>query len=77
MINVLNTYFTSVFKTVVKNALDRQTLYFTAAFFPHQQTIHFLKTTRTKLAASVPYWWLLTSPVVDKTCGFLCKFKQS
>ena len=33
MKNVLNTYFTTVFKTVVKNVLDRQTLYFTIAFF--------------------------------------------
>ena len=35
--NVLNTYFTTVFKTVVKNVLDRQTLCFTVAIFSPHQ----------------------------------------
>ena len=35
--NVLNPYFSTVFKTVVKNALDRQTLYFTVANCVHYE----------------------------------------
>ena len=35
--NILNTYFSTVFKTVVKNVLDRQTLCFTVANFSAQQ----------------------------------------
>ena len=65
------TYFTTVFKTVVKNVLDRQTLYFTVALF-HYEKHYTFSTTRTKLAASDPYWRLLTSPIVGKIiCSFL------
>ena len=67
MKNGLNTYFTNVFKTVVKNALDRQTLCFTVAiFFITKNKTLFQKKTRTKLAATDPNWRLLTSPIVEK-----------
>ena len=37
MKNVLNTYFSTVFKKAVKNGLDRQTLCFTVANFVHYE----------------------------------------
>ena len=53
--------------------MDRQTLYFTVAnFSAHQKQYTFSKKTRTKLAASLPHWRLLTSPIVEKNiCIFL------
>ena len=56
----------------MKNALDRQTLYFTVAFFFITKNNTLFQTTRTKLAASERYWRLLTSPIVEKNmCIFL------
>ena len=72
MKNVLNTYFTTVFKKAVKNALDRQTLCFTVAFFFITKNNTLFQKTRTKLAASGEDWRLLTSPIVEKNmCIFL------
>ena len=47
-------------------------LFYRCKFFSLRKTIHFFKTTRTKLAATDPYWRLLTSPIVEKNmCIFL------
>ena len=43
---------------------DRQTLYFTVAFFPSIKNKTLFQTTRTKLAATGGHWRLLTSPIV-------------
>ena len=70
---------TTVFKTVVKNVLDRQTLIFTVAIFlPHQKQYTFSKSSNENRR----FFGGLAAPVAansgKKTCAFsYCKFKQS
>ena len=60
-------YFTTVFKTVVKNVLDRQNLYFTLAdCLQYENEDTFFKKTRTKLAATERHWRLPSSPIAEK-----------
>ena len=76
--NVLNTYFTTVFKKAVKNVLDRQTLCFTVAnvFYYEKQY-----TCSKNSNENRRYWAILAAPVVANSgkephVVFLCNLKR-
>ena len=76
-----HTFSTTVFKTVVKNVLDRQTLCFTVANFRQylneEQKMAVYYKSRMKIAAPEQYWRLPSLPIVRKKHAIcLCKLAK-